>query len=677
MAKPSLCLNMIVKNEADRIERCLASAAPYIKSLSIMDTGSTDDTLDRITDFAKKNNISCEVCFGEFRDFAFARNSAFKFARTVNRGEHWCQFALMIDADMELVVTDPHAFNILNANEASYDMMQKGGSISYANRRIVNLQAGTDNLYVGVTHEYLDLPAAGMIGGASFVDHADGSNRKEKYIRDAQLLENALKETPDNGRYLYYLGQSYQDWAGTDAVVAPYATDAYDKRIALGGWDEETYMAKFNRAHVWKLRGDEDRYVAGMLDTYSFRPTRAEPLYELAKHYREKGNSSAATLFAKHGARIERPSDLLFVNDFVYEHGLRYEYSVSGYYDEKERNSAFQITDDLALDPTCPAEYRWSARTNLYWYTKPLSQYCPSFKGKRIEFDAPAGYTAMNPSIEECNGILKCNVRCVNYKIDEQGRYMIGPLECHDAPIDTRNFVCTLDNDFNVVKDREVIWDRPAAKFPMVTGLEDIRLYRSRGDLCFSACVREQASNGTCQQWRGRLVFDVDDKYFLVKDASAMSEESAIEKNWMPMPNNGAHDFVYRLDTIVHADAPLPGRVATVTPGKLHVGDISGGSQMLLFRHGWLCVVHEASTGPDGKRTYWHRFAWFNHDKELRRLSLPFVFYEKQIEFCAGLAYHPNGRDLIISFGVRDEEAHLATVKIEEAAQMIWKFHES
>jgi hypothetical protein len=55
----------------------------------------------------------------------------------------WCQFALLVDADMELVVTDPAAFDNLDANAASYDMMQTGGAVSYANRRLINLDAKT------------------------------------------------------------------------------------------------------------------------------------------------------------------------------------------------------------------------------------------------------------------------------------------------------------------------------------------------------------------------------------------------------------------------------------------------------------------------------------------------------------------------------------------------------
>ena len=44
----SLCLNMIVRNEARVIERCLDSVYPLIEHWVIVDTGSTDDTQERI-----------------------------------------------------------------------------------------------------------------------------------------------------------------------------------------------------------------------------------------------------------------------------------------------------------------------------------------------------------------------------------------------------------------------------------------------------------------------------------------------------------------------------------------------------------------------------------------------------------------------------------------------------
>ena len=43
-----ICLNMIVKNESAVIERCLASLRDHIDAWVIVDTGSTDDTMDKI-----------------------------------------------------------------------------------------------------------------------------------------------------------------------------------------------------------------------------------------------------------------------------------------------------------------------------------------------------------------------------------------------------------------------------------------------------------------------------------------------------------------------------------------------------------------------------------------------------------------------------------------------------
>ena len=48
---PRICLNMIVKNEAPVIERCLASVRPWIDHWVVVDTGSTVGTEERIRNF--------------------------------------------------------------------------------------------------------------------------------------------------------------------------------------------------------------------------------------------------------------------------------------------------------------------------------------------------------------------------------------------------------------------------------------------------------------------------------------------------------------------------------------------------------------------------------------------------------------------------------------------------
>ena len=46
--KPTICLTMIVKNEAETIKRCIDSVKDHIDYLVICDTGSTDGTQDLI-----------------------------------------------------------------------------------------------------------------------------------------------------------------------------------------------------------------------------------------------------------------------------------------------------------------------------------------------------------------------------------------------------------------------------------------------------------------------------------------------------------------------------------------------------------------------------------------------------------------------------------------------------
>ena len=666
MTKPPLALNMIVKNEADKIERCLASALPFVKAVAILDTGSTDDTIRLARDICNEHGVPFTTMTVPFESFSQSRNAAFQLVRVFARNQWGCQFALLMDADMELSVHDLTDLLNMDANAASYDMMQKSGPISYANRRIVNLNVDKA-LYVGSTHEYIDVPAAGMIKGAYFIDHADGSNRADKYPRDEALLLADLHKDPKNARAMYYLANTYRDWDRPMLAIG-----WYEKRIAAGGWDEEVHSAKMNLAGCYKSMNQPEKYVTTMMEAYSYRPQRAEPLYDLAKHYREAGHPALALTFAKAGLAKPRPDDLLFVNDFVYSHGLRYEFSVVGFYDEAERPRAFDVTNDLALDASCPTNERLSARANLYWYTRPLVDWCPSFKATKLDYVDVHGYQSLNPSVSVFEDTITCNLRLVNYKINEHGAYDI--LDGGEA-IRTRNVLLDLDPGSlqTIGPPNEILWQRPKEKWDMVMGLEDIRLWRHHGELRFTATVREMSAAGVCQMGMGTLR-QQSVSFSNVEDFQIISDETTYEKNWMPVLDQEWPTFMYRCDVVKKLN-PLPETTKYTTP--IAVGEISGSSQLVPFRAGYIAVVHEALTGPDGKRTYFHRWAWWDRHLKLRRISAPFVFFDRQIEFCSGLAMHPNQNNFIVSFGVRDAEAWVASVDTHEVGALLWNFHES
>jgi glycosyltransferase involved in cell wall biosynthesis len=59
--RPTLCLNMIVKNESKIIRRLMESVSPIIDCYCICDTGSTDDTIEIINTFFSEKNIAYNI----------------------------------------------------------------------------------------------------------------------------------------------------------------------------------------------------------------------------------------------------------------------------------------------------------------------------------------------------------------------------------------------------------------------------------------------------------------------------------------------------------------------------------------------------------------------------------------------------------------------------------------
>ena len=74
-----LCLNMIVKNEAHVIRRCLDSVRPHITHWVIVDTGSTDGTQALIRDHFR--DIPGALHERPWRDFGHNRTEALELAR--------------------------------------------------------------------------------------------------------------------------------------------------------------------------------------------------------------------------------------------------------------------------------------------------------------------------------------------------------------------------------------------------------------------------------------------------------------------------------------------------------------------------------------------------------------------------------------------------------------------
>ena len=676
---PRLCLNMIVKNEAGRIERALESVAQYIDCWVIADTGSSDDTEKKIKDFFKAHGKPGKLVKTKFTDWSQARNFALRAARMNQNklGWDWC---LLTDADMELKVNSVLDFNhgldeATKIGALSMDMEQRSGQLHYMNRRLISSKA--EGWYKGVTHEYLDVHSGGTImpDVAYFLDHADGANRPEKFKRDIALLEKGLQDEPNNERYMFYLAQSYRDGGQLEK-----AAHMYQKRVDAGGWAEEQWNAQVNLAHCLKEMGDENAFILNLLKAYNMRPSRAETLYDLAHHYRNKdGHQNLASLFAEVGLGIPRTTDGLFVSDYVYNGGLANEFAITGFYNEAKRHKAFKVATELAL--LKPNAYPWiksTAAHNLFYYMPKITELAPSFHSEPLSFTPPKDWQVLNPSVANygAEGRLACIARTVNYRIDENGSYWVGDKPLGDVAIETRNFLLDIGNDpfADPVSAVEIINppDLPL-HFDKVLGFEDMRLIPINDEFWASSTCRQMFWDGNCEQVLTRIV--PGDKNANVDQVIRMLRQPRqTEKNWSPIIGRAAQvsdlQFMYRPGHVVD----IEGKDVSVQELPISTDTISGGTQLIPFGPGFLSLTHTAHVKPNStKRYYYHRWALYDAQLRLVMLSLPFCLHEKQIEFAAGLAWHPTEpQTLVLSYGVDDSQARIATISERDIMRMLW-----
>lgn len=650
----TLCLNMIVKNESKIITRALESVKDHIDYYVISDTGSTDNTKELITEYFKTHNIKGEIHDHKWKNFCHNRTLALKAAQGKT------DYILLMDADMIFKVKDKN-FKEHLSNDVN--LLLQGQSFVYYNIRIIISTLNCE--YKGVTHEYLDIMEnnykRGNFDEVYFHDYGDGGNRHEKYTRDIKLLTDGLKEEPNNERYMFYLAQSYKDTQQFENAIQWYM-----KRIERKGWIEEVWYSYYMIGKCFELLGNSYCAMYYFLQAYDYYPERAESLYDVIKHYREKENYRLARMYLETAKLVKFPEhSTLFIESSIYNYKFAYEESIIGFYENKNLDG-YLASDYIKLKKNLNVDHHLYELTkaNTFFYIKPLSDYLKySFDITEIKLKNPVHkHYVCNTSI--INDIDKyiLNVREVSYYFNiETNRYH------YDKTIDTYNHLINIDEitdnemESNVITEKSNIIQYYEND---VTGFEDMRLIKHNGELWSVCTCRKTNPTGMNEIVICKIDNNTITKVLRLKGF----EEGRCEKNWVPFIHEDSICILYMSDPMTVIRPNLETGEYEILCRKesnyFNYSDFRGGSQLIPYKNGYLYIIHEVIF-RNSRRYYFHRFVYIENF-EVVEFSPMFYLVNKTIEFVAGLCYSKDKQNIIITLGLEDKKAYIYTMSVND-----------
>ena len=285
------------------------------------------------------------------------------------------------------------------------------------------------------------------------------------------------------------------------------------------------------------------------------------------------------------------------------------------------------------------------------------------------------GTGLMNPSVYVDNGKVIMNLRHCQYTIyhAEKGifEHHYGPLVYlnpeNDVTLTTKNFFCELDEKMNIVKSTKVDTSKLDVK-PIweFIGLEDARVVRWDGKLYLCGVRRDTTTNGVGRMELSEIEVSADSvkEISRVRIDAPAPNTSYCEKNWMPILDKPYHFIKWTNPTEVVKADPVTGACETIILQELNAdysGNIRGGSQVIPWEDGYLCLNHITylfkSELQRKNARYRHVFTKFDKDFKIQKVSKEFSFMEGEIEFACGMAQLND--DLLITFGFQDNASFL------------------
>ena len=572
-----------------------------------------------------------------------------------------------------------------------YFINQGNDSFYYKNARMLRGEILTESnkpRYIGVTHEYLDIPGVRnyieINNEVLFIlDIGDGGAKNDKFTRDVSLLKDGLIEEPNNSRYMFYLANSYKDSGDWEN-----AKEMYQKCISSNGWVEERWQCYYQLGKGHMSLGNFSEAIYNWLQGYNILPERLENIYEIIKHYRETSKHHLAYMFYKVAVNtksINSPPVFLFLENDVYDYKIHYEFTIVGYYYNPENINMANYSSGVLKRHLAQDYIITNILQNYKFYTEKLYKYnkiidiidiqntvlLKSFSEIKYYFDDSEMYSSSTSLVFSSDEkTLYVCVRKVNYRIRDDGSYDF------KGGIVTKNHIIVLDTSSDMWKYKthfEMDYDDKFDQY--YVGIEDVKLFYSKKNnkLKYIGTRPLPRENGIVIETG---VLNEINGVFSTSNSTLLSHknDNRCEKNWVYFEDcDGNEKVIYEWNNNTGIEiGELSDNliIKTLDDGTEYISrefikthlincknkipkNVRGSTNGVMINNELWFVCHIVS--HEEIRNYYHLFIVLDATSyEIKRVSDLFKFSESKIEYILGFVYIRSSDKLLMSYSTMD-----------------------
>ncbi|MDD5529897.1 MAG: glycosyltransferase [bacterium] len=229
--KQSVSLCMIVKNEERNLSRCLDSFKDLVDEIIIVDTGSSDKTVEVAKSYGAKTYY-----FKWCDDFSAARNESLKYATK--------EWILSIDADEYIDLGNKDKIRqilknpVCNAYSINIKNFLAPHSPIFAINSLTRLYKNIPGIsYNGKIHNQIEpsIKELGMeIGTTNIFIYHTGYLAKDKGDSGRlNILKECYNKTPTDPLINFYLGEKYESMSSYDSAIEHFKKAVASKISAI------------------------------------------------------------------------------------------------------------------------------------------------------------------------------------------------------------------------------------------------------------------------------------------------------------------------------------------------------------------------------------------------------------------------------------------------------------